>query len=1031
MKDFVQVRIESEAFDKDSVHVAELTGKEAISRLFEYELLIATLAGELDEEALLTKPVRLIFERKTREGDAVSEIRRITGVVRSIRDRGLHESRHREYVVTVVPRAWHATLSSTSDVCMDISVPDIIKKKLLEGAGLAPGKDIELRLEGNYGPREFVVQYKETNFDFVCRLAEDLGIHFSFEVVDGRDVIVVADPNAALRPAEAPQSPFTPRGDRTDVYELESRRQLVSKSFVARDYNYRNPTMDVQGEAQAAVLGRGRVDEYGPHAKTPDEAVFYAKLRAEEAAARYFGFEGKSDLPGLRAGSLWTIEGHPRGDIEMVVTELTHELSQPVFGIAPARERPYANGFRGVPKASPYRPARITPKPVVHGVVTGIVESEAATEMGAIDEQGRYRVAFMYDSVSGRGDGKASRPLRMAQPSASAGRGFHAPLKSGTEVIVTCVNGDPDRPIIAGAVPNPQTASPVSSANAEKSMWTTNKSSIAIDDDKPRCKVSVAGEDHVLQIGHPNGPEMGILMETKENISERAKKVKTSYSKLETMLSEHKFGTASADILQAAGIPNPMSAWDKVQEAAHAFAELAQSVSAMADGVADMFEKGEQDAKADKKEADEALKKTREKAFEKLGQGKGIDQYGMPTVDAPKPAVVSNPDGTARYETQAEAEQRTFAEALKDPKNKKTADELDAAMKKSADAQKHVEDVHANTAEAATKDATDDAEEFLQDVEDKVEKAKGAVEKYGSYAEKVLAKVEKIKGVGPLIKKLSEKGAPLISKISSIFTKATQKALDELVKDAQKAGNAVPTTSGERNGHDVGAFASPHNIQLSRNSAALFGGRNAFVFGAKNVTMLSAASASLLARGRVDVKSTKLVEVAAKKVALSAKKEIDAYSDGTIAIVAKAQGVKVGEDSSIVINGQKDVHLVSDDKNLHIKANKNVSVLANEGNLVLTAKKGDFLWLAEEGKLELEVKKGTGKVTTKGKLEVATEDELHVSAKKSGTFKMDDALTLDCKDGHWKAGGDVDVKASGAVKVKATTIKISGKVELG
>jgi type VI secretion system VgrG family protein len=1036
MKDFVAVRIESAAFGTDAVHVAELSGREAVSRLFEFELRLAS-QGDIDEEALLTKGATLIFERKS-DGADVKELRRVSGMVRSVRDRGMSEANHHEYVAVLVPRAWQATLTSTSDVCMDMSVPDILKKKLQEGAALDPGKDLDLRLDQSYPAREFVVQYKETNFAFCCRLAEDLGIHFSFEQKDGKDVMVFADGNASLKPAEPAKAPFAPRGDRSDVYELESRRQLVSKSFVARDYNYRNPGMDVLGQAQTTVLGSGKVDEYGPHAKTPDEATFYARVRAEEASSQHLVFEGKSDLPGARAGSLLTVEGHPRGDLELLVTEVTHELTQAVFGVPPAKERPYRNEFRAILRDVPFRPARVTPKPVVHGVVTGIVESAAATDFGAIDDQGRYRVTFMYDSVTGRGDGKASRPLRMAQPSASAGRGFHAPLKPGTEVIVTCVNGDPDRPIIAGAVPNPQTPSPVSSANAEKSMWTTNKNSIAIDDDKPRCKVSVAGEDHVLQIGHPNGPELGILMETKENISERTKKVKTSYSKLETMLTERKFGTATDDILQAAGIPNPMSAWDKVQEAAQAFSELAKSVSAMADGVADMFEYGEQDAKEAKEEADAELKKVRKKAFEKLGQGKSIDQFGMQIVDSPKPKVVSNPDGTARYETQDEAEQRTFDEALKDPKNKKTADEIDAAMKKSADAQKNLEEVQKHTAEAATKEATDDVQEFLQDVEDVGEKigeykdkAEKLYEKYEKYADAVKAKIEKIKGVGPALKKLAEKGAPLISKISSIFQKATQKALDEVVKDAQKAGNAVPSTSGERNGHDVGSFASPHNIQLSRNSAALFGGRNAFMFGAKNATILSAASSSILARGRVDVKSTKLVEVAAKKIALSAKKEIDAYSDGTVLVVAKSQGVKVPSEASIVVNGQQDVHVVSDDKSLHVKANKNISVFANEGNLVMTSKKGDFLWLAEEGKLELEVKKGTAKVAVKGKTELATEDELHVTAKKTGTVKTDDALTLDCKDGHWKASGDVDVQAGGNVKVKATTIKISGKVELG
>ncbi len=1046
MKDFVAVRIESAAFGKDAVHVAELTGREAVSRLFEFELCLAS-QGDIDDEALLTKGATLVFERRSDAGEA-KEIRRVSGMVRSVRDRGLSAAKHREYVAVLVPRAWQATLTSLSDVCMDMAVPDILKAKLHEGAALG-GKDLELRLKESYAPREFVAQYKETNFDFCCRLAEDLGIHFSFEQHDGKDVMVFADDNAALKPAEPAKAPYTPRGDRTEVFELESRRQLVPKSFVARDYNYRNPGMDVLGQAEAAVLGNGKIDEYGPHAKTPNEATFYARVRAEEAAARHFTFEGKSDLPGVRAGSIVTVEGHPRGDLELFVTEVSHELTQAVFGVPPAKDRPYRSEFRAILKATPFRPPRVTPKPVVHGVVTGIVESAAATELGAIDEQGRYRVAFMYDAVTGRGDGKASRPLRMAQPSASAGRGFHAPLKPGTEVIVTCVNGDPDRPIIAGAVPNPQTPSPVSSANAEKSMWTTNKNAIAIDDAEPRCKVSVDGEEHVLQIGQPNAPEEGIIAETKKNLTARAAQVQTSYSEMKNAFTGEMTAVVTKDILQAAGLPNPLSAWDKVENAVKKAEEFAKTVAEQIDAASELFTHAKKDAEEHKEEAAKNLKESRAKAAKELG----VKQKAQPK-------AVTDKDGSARFETQAEAEQRTLDEALKDPKNKKYADEIQDATVKSAEANKHLKEVEEGTLSHQVEDVSKTVNDAMAKVDEiaspygekeKAEKgsaikdlSKKAEDKASDAIDEATEDFKSWPGAKKAIKAAKEqvgkaidaiknnpKAQALVSKLSKMFAKTASKASVAVVKAAQKAAHGVPPVSGHRTGSDVGDFDNPSNIQWARHSAGLFGAKNAFVFGTGHATMFSGGSVSLIGRGRVDVKSTSLVEAAAKKIALSAKEEIDAYSNGTVLVVAKSQGVKVPEGASIMVSGQQDVHLVSDDKSLHVKANQNVSVLANEGNLLLTSKKGDFLWLAEEGKLELELKKGTAKVTVKGKTELATEDELSVTAKKKALVKTDDELTLDCKDGHWKASGDVEVKASGDVKVKASTIKISGKVELG
>jgi type VI secretion system VgrG family protein len=998
MKDFVQVRVESSAFAPDTVEVAELSGRESISQLFEFELRLVTLEASLDEEALLTNPVTLIFERKASDTGIVDELRKIPGMVRAIRDRALGEAKHREYVVTLVPRAWQASLTSMTDVCMDLTVPEIIEKKLQEGAALEPGTDIELRLKNTYPKREFVVQYRETNLDFACRLAEDLGIHFFFEEVDGRDVMVFADDNSAFKPTDEEPHAFSARGDRTQVYDFEAKRQLVSKVFVQRDYNHRNPSMDVRGEAQALVLGTGRIDEYGAHVKTPDEAAFYARVRAEEAAARHLTYDGRSDLPCLRAGSLLSLEGHPRGDLEIVVTDVVHELTQPVFGLPPATERPYDNAFAGLPSKAAYRPRRLTAKPVVSGVVTGIVESESATKVGAIDDQGRYRVMFMFDSVSGRGDGKASRPLRMAQPSAGAGRGFHAPLKPGTEVIITCVNGDPDRPIITGAVPNPQTPSPVTSANSEKSMWTTNVNSIAIDDDKPRCKVSVDSGMHVLQLGEPNGPELGVLISTQENFTTRAKKVQTSYSELKTTWNSKKLGVASADILQAAGVPDPISTWDKVEKIADKAAEFANSIGEMLNEVQGMFDDALNDARDASAAADEALEDAKKKSFDKLAKGKAT----------PKPIV--DGEGVARYETEAEAEKRTYAEAMKDPANKATADELQVAVKEAADARQEKEELEAAQPgaqlQAAAKEGVAEIKEAGKYVQEQLAAAKAQQELHG-----------------PAMKALG--ADKLISKLSEVFAKATQQSLDATVSAAQKVAHAVPKASGQRTGDDVGSFASPHNIQLSRSSASLFGWKNAFLFGGKTATIFSPNTVSVLGRKRVDVKSTVLVEVAAKKVAVSTKKELDVYSDGTVLMVAASKGVKMPAGSSVVIHGQKDAHFVSDDESVHVKANKNVSVLASEGNLVLTAKKGDLLASTQQGKLEVEAAKGTAKIVSKQKLELQTKDGdfALLADKGNGTVKTAKELKLNCKSGKWKAASEIEVKAK--------TIKVVGKVLLG
>ena len=100
------------------------------------------------------------------------------------------------------------------------------------------------------------------------------------------------------------------------------------------------------------------------------------------------------------------------------------------------------------------------------------IDADSNGDYAAIDSEGRYKVRMPYDVNLNKGD-KASRWIRMAQPYAGAGYGTHHPLHKGTEVLVAHIDGDPDRPIIVGAVPNPHTSSPSTGQNATQSVTQT------------------------------------------------------------------------------------------------------------------------------------------------------------------------------------------------------------------------------------------------------------------------------------------------------------------------------------------------------------------------------------------------------------------------------------------------------------------------------------------------------------------------------------------------------------------------------
>jgi type VI secretion system secreted protein VgrG len=166
---------------------------------------------------------------------------------------------------------------------------------------------------------------------------------------------------------------------------------------------------------------------------------------------------------------------HYRSDFNggpgQLLVEVSHKASQAYASTgAPNGPLQYENEFMSVPGDAPFRPERVTPWPRVAGFLHGAVDAGGDGKYAELDDQGRYKVKMPIDR-SDRKDGKASRLIRMAQPYGGAGMGFHSPLHKKTEVILGHAEGDPDRPVIVASVPNPETASVVTSANQTQCDW--------------------------------------------------------------------------------------------------------------------------------------------------------------------------------------------------------------------------------------------------------------------------------------------------------------------------------------------------------------------------------------------------------------------------------------------------------------------------------------------------------------------------------------------------------------------------------
>jgi type VI secretion system secreted protein VgrG len=463
--DHLEMYFETESVPRGDSRVLRMVANERISQTYRVEVELAIRDSHTTTTAdLLGIDGAVVID------DFKGKSRRFWGVVAEVEE--MPETREWKcFRLVLRPHAWIATLISTYDIHLDATVPQIVAAKVGEVVKAEP----KMRLSEAYAPREIVTQYAESDHAFVARLCEHVGIFSFYEHAEDGEQLVFGDATSAYTPiAEDDAVPFADKGSEASVFAITERRALVPALYVCRDYNYRNPQLEVAGQHQLAQGFAGGHIEYGSHVRDEAQAKRLAGIRAEEQRARHDQFVGRSSDFRFAPGHTFTLTGHPRHALRLVLVEVVHEARQPLFEDIAMAERGYENRFVSIPAEVAFRPPRETPVPKIHGLVTGIVEtSQGELESYAkIDDQGRYTVAFLFDA-GGADRTRASAPVRMAQASAGPGYGNHFPLKPGVEVVIAFVDGNADRPIIVGAVPNPLTPTPVTVAESTKSRIQT------------------------------------------------------------------------------------------------------------------------------------------------------------------------------------------------------------------------------------------------------------------------------------------------------------------------------------------------------------------------------------------------------------------------------------------------------------------------------------------------------------------------------------------------------------------------------
>jgi type VI secretion system secreted protein VgrG len=428
-------------FGDSNLLVDQLEGEESISGLYLYRLRMVSESSSLAFETIVGKEASLSIAMP--EGDK----RFVHGIVSRFRQAG-STVRFTTYHAELCPRLWLLTKTRDSRIFQNKTVPDIIKQILSE-YGVT---DIKDALTGTYKARDYCVQYQESAFDFISRLMESEGIAYWFTHTESAHTLVLADDGSAYDGGPTlSTSAGGVAGALTDVLpECAIEVQVTSGKYRSDDYNFETPATDLLGVATGKTATDLDVYDYpaGQDSKDGVEAVVDRRLQALELQGRII--HGASNNAALAPGASFTLQDHLRADFnaDYVVSKVWHQADQ----------NSYSNSFEGFPKEVRFRPPLVTPSPRIFGCQTARVVGKSGEEI-TTDKYGRIKVKFHWDQAP-PADETASCWVRVSQGWAGKQWGMFFLPRIGQEVVVSFVDGDPDRPLVTGCVYNAQQTVP-------------------------------------------------------------------------------------------------------------------------------------------------------------------------------------------------------------------------------------------------------------------------------------------------------------------------------------------------------------------------------------------------------------------------------------------------------------------------------------------------------------------------------------------------------------------------------------------
>ncbi|KHS76014.1 type VI secretion protein VgrG [Pectobacterium brasiliense] len=442
----LQFTVKVGALPASTFAVVDFQLSEALNQPFALSLNLASALPGIDFGAVLDQPCELLVWY---EGELK---RRVSGIISAFAqgDTGFRRTR---YQAEVRPALWRLGLRTNARI-FQAQKPEAIIGTLLEESGIT---DYAFALRHDHAPREYCVQYRESDLAFVTRLAAEEGLYFFHEFEEGKHRVVFADDAGAL--SKGPELFFNLANQGLSEGEYVRRfryAEAVSTAEVAlKDYSFKTPAYGLLHSKMSGELSHQRESyqhfDYPGRFKQDPSGKAFTGYRLDALRANAMTGSGESNAAMLMPGSSFTLTEHPNPTLNSgwQLVAITHSGQQPQALEEESGGEPttYSNSFEVISAKSTWR-ADLPYKPMVDGPQIATVVGPAGEEIYC-DEYGRIKLQFPWDRY-GASDDQSSCWVRVSQGWAGGQYGLIAIPRIGHEVIVSFLEGDPDQPIVTG-----------------------------------------------------------------------------------------------------------------------------------------------------------------------------------------------------------------------------------------------------------------------------------------------------------------------------------------------------------------------------------------------------------------------------------------------------------------------------------------------------------------------------------------------------------------------------------------------------